>query len=246
MKTDYLKNEIKEQYRDYGNELYSRNAQRIVDGINAQDKEIMPVNVGQIERGKFYFIFYDLKGKSSKMEQFNPVFVIDWFDMDNTRSLYAVSINFIPVSIRTVFFNNIANHNLKIIADNATKSLERQEPLANINFANIYKLLYSIGFEWSIRKFDFRLIQKAHVISTNILPTFVTMSTVKMTGVDDLKLIDIWNAKIKDQENRQKRMIKELLGDFRKIEKELTDTYLSLDKQNANLEESLQLIKTIF
>ena len=247
MESDYLKTEIKKIYDMYGNNMYYKNADFIIEQINNNDGFILPINLTSIEKGKFYFIFYDLSGKSSKMEKFNPLLIIDWFDINNSRYLYAVSINFIPVNIRTVFFNIIINHNLNIIEENLLiTNIEKEKALDNINFTNIYKLLHSIGFEWCIRKFDYKLVNKIYSISTKILPQFITMSTVKLTGVDDLKLVEIWQKKIKEQDIRQQKMIDELLNNYKTMENELNNKYLTLDKKNDNLEKSFELIKKIF
>lgn len=247
MKTDYFKDTIREQHKLEGGNLYRTNYEYVTNNINdSRSNVIVPVNLSSIEKGKFYFMLYDLQGKSSKMEKFNPLFVIDWNDENNTRYLYAVSINFIPVSIRTVFFNSLCNFNLDTIEDNKKLTVEKQESFDNINFATIYKLLYSIGFEWSIRKFDCKLINKIYGVSTEILPIYITMSTAQMTGVDDGKIIDIWHKKIQEQEQRHNRMIKELVGDYEKMNKELTNAYKSVDVRNDNLEKSLQLMKGMF
>lgn len=246
MEKDYLLDTIKTQFQAEGSAMYKTNTEYITDGLNGGSEEIVPINLVNLEKGKFYFMFYDLKGKSTKMEKFNPLFIIDWNDQDSTRYIYGVSINFIPVSIRTVFFNSICNFNTKILEDNNKIETEQQYALENINFANIYKLLYSIGFEWSIRKFDAKLVNKVYNISTNILPTFLTMSTAQLTGVDDGKLIDIWNKKIKEQEERHNKLLKDILGDYKNMQKELTKAYESVDTRNTNMEKSLQLIKKLF
>lgn len=247
IKQDYLRDKIKEQFQQEGNNIYRNNAEFITANIKDIDsKDIIPVNINSIEKGKFYFIFYDLSGKSSKMEKFNPLFVIDWFDMDGTRMLFGISINFIPINIRTILFNTICNGNLKVLEDNLKYDIENQYAFKDIGFNNIYKLLTSIGFEWSIRKFDMRLINKVYCVSTTILAEFITMSTASFTGVDDLKLIDIWKKKIVEQEERHKRIIKELLGDYKKMSSELNEKYMSLEDRNDNLQESLNIIKNNF
>jgi hypothetical protein len=246
MEKDYLKDTIKEQFKLEGSAMYKTNAAYMTDGLKGGSPEIVPINMVNIEKGKFYFVFYDLAGKSTKMEKFNPLLIIDWNDQDSTRYIYGVSINFIPVSIRTVFFNSLCNFNTKILEYNTELETEKQYPLENIDFANIYKLLYSIGFEWSIRKFDAKLVNKIYSISTNILPIFLTMSTAQLTGVDDGKLLDIWKKKINEQETRHNKLLKEILGDYKNMEREITDAYKSVGEKNANLEKSLQLIKKLF
>jgi len=247
MKKDYFKDSVKNQFKQEGSSIYSNNFEFISKEMNNSRSElIQQVKLNNLRKGGFYFMFYDLDGKSSKMEKFNPVLLIDWFDMNNTRMVYAVSINFIPVSIRTVFFNNLLNFNLDVIEENNKLPFDKEKELEAINFTNIYKLLSTIGFEWSIRKFDIKKINKLYKVSTKSLQQFIIMSTAKFTGVDDGKLIEIWRKKIKEKEERHKKIINEILNNYDNMEKQLTNTYMDLDKKNDNLQESLKIIKTMF
>jgi DNA-binding ferritin-like protein len=244
---DYFIDKIKKQYKDVGNKMYMINAKIITDNINDSNSDkIVQTNLTNIEKGKFYFMFYDLSGKTSKMEKFNPLFVIDWFDIKGTRMLYAVSINFMPVAIRTIFFNSIINFNLSIMNENENVKINNETSFKNINFSNIYKLLKNIGFEWCIREFDMKLINNVNLISTKILPEFISMSTAQLTGVDDSKLLEIWQKKLSKQDERERKMIADLLNDFKTIEQELNKTKLTLSEKNDNLQTSLNIIKKKF
>jgi len=243
-KKDFFIQKVKEQYLEQGNNLYLNNAEFISEKINNNsDTDILPVSIKSIQKGKFYFMFYDLSGKSSNMEKYNPILAIDWFDLNQTRYLYGVSLNFMPVNIRVSFFNILFNNNITTYEENEFKNTIDETPLDQINFTNVYKLLFSIGFEWTIRKFDVQKINKTYNISTSIIDKFITMSTYKFTGVPDDKLVDIWRTKIVKQSERQQKLIKELLNDYEEIKKELTSKYQSLDDRNENLNNSLQLIK---
>lgn len=241
---DFFLDKVKTQYNEMGNIMYLHNSEIIAEKINNNnDQDILPINLTSIQKGNFYFIFYDLQGKSSNMEKFSPILAVDWFDHNNTRYLYGLSFNFIPLNIRVSFFNTLFNNNKNIFEKNEFEKTQNELPLQQINFTNIYKLLFSIGFEWSIRKFDIQKINKTYLISTNIITEFITMSTYKFTNVPDDKLIDIWRVKIKKQSERQQKLIKELLGDYDKIQKELNNKYQTLDDKNEQLNNSLKIIK---
>jgi hypothetical protein len=247
MKNNFFINGVKEKHKEYGSGLYLKSMEFFSNEINNSNSTVVQqVRASSLMKGRFYFMFYDLAGKTSKMEKFNPILLIDWIDSQGTRKLYGLSINFIPVAIRTMFFNNVLNYNLSVIEKNKTKKMENQLPLDAINFANIYKLLGAIGFEWAIREFDIKLVNKIYQVSTEILTEFLTMSTSRFTGVDDAKLVEIWKKKIMEQEARHKKIIAELLNDYGKMNKELNTTYQSLDKRNENLQESLALINKLF
>lgn len=245
MEIDYLKNKIREQYITEGINMYVNNTDYITEGLNGNITDINETDLRNLERGKFYFIMYDLNGKTSRMEKFNPLFIVDWFDLQGTRMIYGVSSNFMPITIRTVFFNNICNHNLKIIEENLKKDYTKQQAFTGINFANIYKLLYNIGFEWSIRQFDAKKIHKVFEVSTNVIDKFLTMNTQKMTGVDEGKLMDIWQKKILEQEKRHTKILKEILEDFKEMDAELSKTYETLDTRNNNLQQSLDILNKL-
>ena len=57
IKQDYLRDKIKEQFQQEGNNIYRNNAEFITDNIKDIDsKNIIPVNINSIEKGKFYLI----------------------------------------------------------------------------------------------------------------------------------------------------------------------------------------------
>lgn len=244
MRKDFFIDDVRDDYKLNGSNISNLNTKFITNCINTNE-DIEQIRATDIVKGNFYFMFYDLAGKSSKMEQFNPLLIIDHFDAAGTRLIYGLSFNFIPTSIRVMFFNNLFNYNLTILEDNKDRDTMKQNPMDNINFTNIYKLLYSIGFEWCIRKFDIKLINKIYKVNTNILRQFITMSTSKFTGVNDNKLLEIWKKKINDQDKRQQKMIQEMLKDFKSIETELNKNQLTLTEKNEYLEKSLSLIKNI-
>lgn len=244
MEKNFFINSIKKDYELNGSNIYNLNSKFISKCINENDN-VEKISIKDISKGYFYFMFYDLSGKSSKMEKINPLLIIDTFDTAGTRLIYGVSLNFIPITIRVLFFNNLFNYNLSVLKDNLNLNTMKQDPLSGVNFTNIYKLLYSIGFEWCIRKFDIKLINKIYKINTNILKEFITMSTSKFTGVNDNKLLEIWKKKINEQETRQKKLIQEMIKDFNSIENELNKNQLSLTEKNEYLEKSLSLINKI-
>lgn len=239
---DWFLNNVKQQYQIDGDLMYSNNEKFITEQINNQDEYIIPVNINSIEKGGFYFILYNLDGKSTNMEKFNPLLVCDWFDLQGTRWLYGISLNFIPMNIRVLIFNEILNANYQVVHDNLSIDVTKQNSLNNIDFVNMHKLLFNVGFEWSIRKFDMRLINSVYKISTNILTQFITMSTIGFTGVDDFKLVEIWQKKINEQDVRQQKIIKELLNDYSEMKSNLNKTYSNLNDKNNSLQDALNII----
>lgn len=244
---DFFIDSIESQFKQEGNSMYKNNEEYIKEHLNSSNNEIIaPVNITSIEKGKFYFMFYHLDGKISNWEKFNPLLVVDWFDLDNTRYLYGISLNFIPMNIKVIFFNEIFNGNLKVIENNLLKNITNQESLKGIDFVNTYKMLSNIGFEWAIRRFDIKYINNVYNINFGSLKEFITMSTIGFTGVDDMKLIEIWKSKIFKQQERHERIIKELLNDYKEMSKDIKKTYNNLQDKNNALEDALNIINTQF
>jgi hypothetical protein len=246
-KKDFFKNNIGERFKLEGTNIYENSYNNIIDVLNNNDDIFVnDISVNTIIPGKFYFMLYDINGKTSNIEKFNPILAVDWIDRNGTRMLYGLSINFIPVAIRIQLFNNIFNFNISVFNNNENEKVSKQQELVNINFLNIYNLTKSIGFEWAIREFDLRLVNKLTDISFNLLSDFITMSTHKFTGVDDGKLMEIWMSKINKQDERETELIKKLLGDYDKMNDELMRNINNIDDRNANLEKSYNIIKRIY
>lgn len=245
MQHDFFKNIVNTQFKELGNSMYKVNSDTVMTWLREKDaKRMLPVNLSEIEKGKFYFLLYDLDGKSSKMEKYNPIFVIDWTVIDSKKYLFAININFIPVAIRVIIFNTIFNSDLKKF-DNPNEIVDKQDPIVGMSFGKCYKLLKSIGFEWAIRKFEASKLNKSYLIDMNSIKEFVTMSTATITGVDDGKLFDIWKKKITEQDQREADLIKELIGDYKSMEKELNDSILNISEREENIYKSVQFLKNI-
>lgn len=245
-KANFFRDKIHEQFLKEGNAMYSNNSEIVLNYLNTNDQNhVLPINIKNIEKGRFYFMFYDLQGKTSKLEKFNTILALDWVDADKTRWLYGISINFMPVAIRTIFFNTLFNQRLQTFNKIEGTKPGEQDPLVGVSLGNMYKSLKSIGFEWAIRKFDIKFINKAYLIDWNIIHQFITMSTARLTGVDDGKLIEIWKSKLSKQQEREKEFVAKLIGDYTKMAKELETNFQTLYEKEDNLNDVLTHLKNI-
>lgn len=246
MDSNWFKNKIGMDWQTYKSSLYQKNSDFISAELqNGQSQIVSLINPTSIVKGGMYFVFYDLQGKTSNLEKWNPILAIDWYDDGTTRQLIGLSCNFIPVAIRAIIFNSICGPNQKLFQSNQDVQTTKQEQISGISFGKISKLLSTVGFEWALRKFDIRKINKCWQINTNNWTEFVMMSTARFTGVDDGKLIEIWQKKISEQEQRQKEVLLEILGDYNKMESELNQRYQSVMEQEDNFLKSLAQMKKI-
>ena len=68
------------------------------------------------------------------------------------------------------------------------------------------------------------------------------MNTYLFTGVPEDKLAQIWLAKLKDREKREQEFLKNLLGDYDKMTKEIKS---SISEQRSNIDKSIININNI-
>ena len=247
MDQNWFKNNIQLDWQTYKSSLYSRNSDLISDELQKGSQSLItePINSTSIEKGMMYFIFYDLQGKTSNLEKWNPILAVDWYDDGQTRQLIGLSANFIPVAVRAILFNSLCGPNTKIFQMNQELPTSKQSGIDNITFGKIHMLLKSIGFEWALRKFDIRKINKCWQINTNNWTHFVMMLTSRFTGVDDAKLIQIWQKKIAEQDQREQELLLQMLGDYKKMESKLNKSYNTVLESEDNLLKSLAQMKKI-
>lgn len=243
MEKDYFIDKIKSNYKLDGQSMYKNNEQFISKQINSEN--IYGINKNKFIVGSFYLLYYDLTSKRSNMEKINPILLLDKYKIKDKTIFLTLNINFLPILIRTYFFNTILNFNLNVIEKNTELDTIKQDNLNKINFNTIYKMLKKIGYEWAIRKIESDKINKVYKINTNILPEFITMSTASFTGVDDNKLISIWQKKIKEKELNEQKLINSILNDLENISNTFNEQYIDLNTRSSNLEETLKIINTL-
>lgn len=236
-----LKNSIKVLYDAQGAALKHNSATAVFDEMNSPKRNMQVA--ADVRMGMFAFMLYDLAGKSSAMEQYSPVLLVDWLQVKTQRYVWGLSLNFIPSNVRVVFFDQLLERQANLVASNAARSsVSKERPLQGITFDVMYKVLQSIGYEYALRKFDYSLITKMYEVSFGFLDRFLTFDTTRFTGVDEGKLMQIWLTKLKDQEERHQRMMTALYNDYDKmaevLQKQLltaTETAKAIAKTAANM-----------
>jgi hypothetical protein len=199
----------KKKYVDYFNHSMKYISAMIRDNKNAT----VP---GSMKKGEFYFIIYDSKkiNKSSKMEQNVPMLLIDYKENIDSRVLYILNMNFIPLNIKEAIFANLFNN---------------YDP-GSVDYASIYTFLLRYGAEYAIREIRVELLEKIYHIDLNESIYLITANTKALTGVDEKKLSDIWVAKLKSDSLDSRLGELKDKADYEKIIEELKQTFKELDK----------------
>lgn len=229
-----LIDKLKERRKTEGANISNISTTWLRDNLkNPQQNVLKVVSPNQIQVGKLYFLFYDLAGalKSSKMEQFSPVFVIKTAVFQGKPILWGLNFNFMPERIRVSWFDKVLERFFKgVMETNAAIEQQRYLHPLNVTYEGVYRTLASIGFEYSIREYRMDLINKAFEININEIDRFVSIDTEMFSGVDQQKLVEIWVAKLTEGEDRLNKIQNDILTDFKKMDAELDISLEELDK----------------
>lgn len=180
--------------------------------IKEPDKMFCPVPANNMQIGKFYWMLYDMES-NNKMIQYSPIFLIDYRKNINGHFIFGISLNFLPIKIRLVFFQQLFQpYSKKLFELDSYYDVAKEPAVDGIKFENMYALLKRIGFEWAIREYpmvrnNHVLIQKAFEVSFQDVAKFLTIDTSHYTGVREDKIGEIWLSKLKDRDNREKEML---------------------------------------
>lgn len=239
-----LKEIIKKQYEKHGARLPQHAAQVVYDELASPGKYMVPGD--DLRVGGFAFMLYDLTGKTSRMEQYSPVLIVDQRQVLTKRYVWGLSMNFIPVNTRVVFFDQLLNNYEKTLKDNAkVTDVSKERVLTGVSFEAVYRLLQAIGYEYALRQFDITLINQFYNVSTNFLDMFMTFDTQRFTGVDEGKLLEIWMAKLEKQEQRHQEMMIKLYTDYDEMAKTLSNELKDSASAVKNMAKTIDTLRKI-
>lgn len=210
----------------------------LISKVKNSDKKFMRVSPNNFKIGGFYFMTYDSRGinKSSKLEQLVPMLLVDYNPLVDSKVLWIMNLNFIPLNIKEAFFTKFLQNYDNILDNNSTKkSLLEESVLPNINYENMWNQLIKFGIDYSIREIRIELLQDLYYVSTDYLHLLTTQNTQMLTGVDEKKLNDIWITKLKNESLGERIDEKMVKADYEKIIKELQETFKFLDRKLKEL-----------
>lgn len=184
--------------------------------------------------GAFYFMRYDLTkvNKTSRMEQYSPIMVVDYKPLIDSKVIYALNLNFLTTQKKEAFFSSFLDTNSGILAKNEqAKDWVGEMPLPGVNYSSMHGKLLAYGFDYAIREYRLELFNKLYGVSTDDLEKLILLNTQSITGVDEAKINDIWIAKLKKEslQMRHEEMVA-IKSNYEMILKELAEKFKDLNK----------------
>ena len=233
---NYIFDKIKDLKVSMGNSAQRRCGEDIKDIIKSgkNGRQMRLVDPKKMVSGTPYFVFYDLSGKSSKMEQFSVVYHVTSKTVAALTYNFSICLNFIPTNIRIALFGNMLKAKEAVLLQNEKEdTIEKEDPLLQLSYEQMYKVLYAVGFEYSIRQFELPRIDRVYQLSTTLLPKILLAESSTFSGVPDSKLADIWSIKITEQDKRHAEQVNKLMHDYENmastIESLIKDTSVSIE-----------------
>jgi len=242
--------ELLERVRLLKNEegaLVSENSTKwLLSRLQTPDEGFKAVKSKNMYVGKFYFLLYDLDGKSSKMEQYSPILLVDYRNVMGKKIIYGISLNFIPQNIRLLFFDGLLEsfQDVFLPLDSKEKIGNAEKPLP-INFKIAFDMLDKIGFQYVIREFDIQQVNKAYEVSMQMLPRYMTVNSTVLTGVDETKLAEIWFSKLKNREESVQKRISELITDYEEVSKTFRSEFRNYQREFDKISKSKDNLKSL-
>jgi hypothetical protein len=222
-----LLDKVTESLKIYGKGVadnYKNNALYFYNKYFGSDKNVQSIDPKDIQMGRFYFFHYK---DDSNWIKYSPVFTIEFRKFENLVVVLAINLNLLPIEVRSLFFDPYM----------IERNFDQDIPL-KVDYTETYRKLLRIGFEYAIMEYNVGQLVLCHRINMNKVPTYL-YSGHPINKYDPNKLYDIWKAKIKNKQERDKEMSLALINDFFNISDDIKENYDVLKKHIQRLQNSL-------
>ena len=222
---------MKSKIHNYPNE----NVGWLSNSISDPSAKFMKLTPEHLKIGSFFFIKYDMQkiNKSSKMEQFIPMLVVDYKEKIDSNVVWILNLNFLTLKTKELFFTNFLDRYDSIFKKNSEKkNWLSEESLPNISYEYMFGELLKYGVNYSIREIRIELLNEIYSVSTDDVHKLITLNTQAITGVDEGKLEEIWIAKLKSEslEDRVEDVMT-IKNNYDKIVEDLAEKFKHLNKK---------------
>lgn len=212
----------------YGNGIeqnFKNNSMFFVEKYSKSDEFVTAIDVVKMQPGIFYFLHYM---DDSDWMRYAPVFFVDQKNFGNKIILMAVNLNFIPLEVRSLFFDPYIT----------VEMFEKDLPL-KVDYNKMYEELLKVGFEYTLMEFNVAQVKMVHKISLEMLPRFL-YSQHPNAIYDPKKLMGIWNKKIETKGARNQEMMKSMISEFYDINNDISEKYQVMRGHIERIQKSLK------
>jgi len=223
-----LEERVKLNLLVYGNgieENFKTNSLFFVEKYSQSSNLVKAIDVTNIQSGGFYFLHYM---DDSNWMRYAPVFFVEQKKFNNKIILMAVNLNFIPLEVRSLFFDPYITEEM----------FEKNLPL-KVDYDKMYIELLKVGFEYTLMEFNAVQIKMVHKISMEMIPRFLYSQHPKAT-YDPKKLMDIWNKKIETKSQRNQEMMSAMVKEFYDINGDISEKYKVMKGHIERIQKSLK------
>ena len=189
---------------------FKNNSLYFYNKYQQSDEMIKNVTINDIYPGAFYHFHYL---DDSNWMKYSPVFVTDYKKFSNKIVIFAINFNFIPIEVRTLIFDKY------IIEEDF-----EQNRFLKVDYNGVYDELRKLGFEYSLIEYEAIRVKIVHRIHLEVLPRFLYSQHPKNV-YDPKKLIQIWDAKIANRDERHKEMMMASIDEFFDANSEISEKY---------------------
>jgi hypothetical protein len=212
----------------YGNgieENFRNNSFFLSDKYSKSDEMVTAKRTEDIQAGGFYFLHYL---DDSNWMKYSPIFAVEQKNFGNQIILFAVNLNFIPLQIRPLIFDQY------IVEEHF-----QNDSVLKVDYAGMYKELVKFGFEYALMEYNVIQIKIVHKIHMEMLPRFFFSQHPKAT-YDPKKLMEIWNKKLETKSQRNQEMMKSMINEFYDINKDISEKYKVMKGHIERIQKSLK------
>lgn len=217
---------------------FIKNSTELAQLYTKSTDDVKVVSSNNVKVGGFYHLVS--QNKSNWMRN-APVFVVSQkknvnFQIEEDNGIiksgvvdliYAINLNLIPLEVRVLFFDEYISE----------KDFEKDNFL-KVSHEGVSNALKSIGFEYALMPFIKNKIIFSHKISMHMVPKFL-IHQHPTNKYDPKKLLQIWESKIQNSNQRDAEMKKAIIDDFTDYKKDVDGKYKLLKEHIMRLRRNL-------
>jgi hypothetical protein len=207
--------------------------------LASPNKNFQQVTPSYLQVGSFYFVRYDLRGinKSTRIEQYAIIFVVEHKPLIDKKVFWAINFNFLPSDIRRNFFLYLLDkkHDNTLAQNDKAADWVAERSIPNVSYKQIVNELSRFGIVYTkcVRAFRIDLINEIYGISTKNLEMLISLDVRPISGMDDIGILKVLAGKLKNEGSEV--IAQEITQDYTSILEDLKERFKNIEKQAGKM-----------